>query len=71
MKKIFSIICLCLMCAFASAQVVETGSLKDNWYISGWDNQRSWAEPNDILVNIAVGKDFQAATTRLGSVKTR
>lgn len=64
MKKIFSIICLCLMCAFASAQVVETGSLKDNWYISGnvgttvWDNQRSWAEPNDILVNIAVGKEI-------------
>lgn len=35
MKRIFSIICLCLMCAFASAQVVETGSMKDNWYISG------------------------------------
>lgn len=63
MKRIFSIICLCLMCAFASAQVVETGSMKDNWYISGnvgttiWDNHRSWAEPNDVLVNIAIGKE--------------
>ena len=64
MKKIFSIICLCLMCVFASAQVVETGSLKDNWYVSGnvgttiWDNSRSWAEPHDVLVNIAVGKEI-------------
>lgn len=64
MKRIFSIICLCLMCAFASAQVVETGSMKDNWYISGnvgttiWDNHRSWAEPNDVLVNIAIGKEI-------------
>lgn len=64
MKKIFSIICLCLMCVFASAQVVETGSLKDNWYVSGnvgtttWDNSRSWAEPNDVLVNIAIGKEI-------------
>ena len=52
------------MCAFASAQVVETGSMKDNWYISGnvgttiWDNHRSWAEPNDVLVNIAIGKEI-------------
>ena len=29
MKKIFSIICLCLMCVFASAQVVKTGSLNN------------------------------------------
>lgn len=64
MKKIFSIICLCLMCVFASAQVVETGSLKDNWYVSGnvgttiWDNSRSWTEPHDVLVNIAVGKEI-------------
>lgn len=39
-----------------SAQVVDTGSMKDNWYISGnvgttvWDNVRSWAKPNDVLV---------------------
>lgn len=64
MKKIFSIIVVCLCCAFASAQVVENGNLKDNWYVSGnvgttvWDNQRSWAEPEDILVNIAVGKEI-------------
>lgn len=64
MKKIFSIICFCLCFVCANAQIVETGSLKDNWYISGnvgttiWDNQRSWAEPDDILVNIAVGKEI-------------
>lgn len=64
MKKLFSIICFCLCVVCASAQVVENGSLKDNWYISGnvgtniWDNFRSWEEPNDVLVNIAVGKEF-------------
>lgn len=64
MKKVFSIICLCLMCVFANAQVVENGGLKDNWYISGnigttfWSNNGKWTEPHDVLGNIAIGKEI-------------
>lgn len=63
MRKLF-ILFFCLICALGNAQVVNTGKFFDNWYVTGnvgttvWDTNRSWAKPNDVLVNVGIGKEL-------------